>query len=78
MYPSSNQTEQCWVWKSNGQDNYFDKHEWVRVRVEQETWNDVSPVSPAEMDKAVAGGRQCAYSITAAMNETGLGPLIWW
>ena len=75
---TSNKKEQCWIWRNDGKEYYYDKHEWVRVRVEREEWNHVSPVSPSESQRALAGGRQCPYNIIASMEQSALGPVIWW
>ena len=62
--PRSNIAEQCWVWKNEGQEYFYDKHEWVRVRVEQEHWHDQSPVAPSEREAMSAQERKSPYSIT--------------
>ncbi|MCJ1254457.1 DNA-directed RNA polymerase III subunit rpc25 [Lignoscripta atroalba] len=66
MFPEStfNIAEQCWVWKNEGQEYFYDKHEWVRVRVEQEHWHDQSPVAPSEREAMSAQERKSPYSIT--------------
>lgn len=61
---SSNAQEQCWVWNNEGTEYFYDKHEWVRVRVEQEHWHDQSPVAPAERESAAAQERISPFSIT--------------
>ena len=66
------------MWKNDGQDYFYDKYEWVRVRVEQENWHDVSPLTPTERERAMANGRQSPYSITASMTQSALGPVLWW
>ncbi|KAL9633419.1 MAG: hypothetical protein Q9164_004711 [Protoblastenia rupestris] len=33
---------------NDGDEYFYDKLEWVRVRVEAETWTDLSPVAPSE------------------------------
>jgi len=60
----SNAQEQCWVWNNEGTEYFYDKHEWVRVRVEQEHWHDQSPVAPAERESAAAQERISPFSIT--------------
>ena len=52
------------MWPNAGQEYFYDKHEWVRVRVEQEHWQDLSPVAPAERESASALERKSPYSIT--------------
>ena len=66
------------MWDNDGTEYYYDKHEWVRIRVEQEEWQDVLPVPPSERERALANDRQCPYSITASMRESGMGLVIWW
>jgi DNA-directed RNA polymerase III subunit RPC8 len=65
--PYSNVQEQCWVWPSAGQEYFYDKHEWVRIRVEQEHWHDLSPVAPSERETAAALERKSPYSITVGI-----------
>lgn len=61
---SSNAQEQCWVWNNDGIEYFYDKYEWVRVRVEQEQWHDQSPVAPAERESVAAQERISPFSIT--------------
>jgi len=72
-------TEQTWVWQSDGELFYFDKNEAVRFRVENERWNDQSPIAPlgtaAERELEV---RKSPYGIEASMSAAGLGPTMWW
>ncbi|KAI9719135.1 MAG: DNA-directed RNA polymerase III subunit rpc25 [Chrysothrix sp. TS-e1954] len=35
--------EKVWIWRTGGDDFFFDKHERVRCRVEEEVWVDVPP-----------------------------------
>lgn len=52
----------------NGGDEYFyDKLEWVRVRVEDEHWNDPSPVAPSDRRPESATERKSPYSITVCL-----------
>jgi DNA-directed RNA polymerase III subunit RPC8 len=75
------EAEQVWVWKSGGQEYWFDAGETVRVRIESEKWN-----SPNETPAAVAGNEtadvkarsQVPYSIEGSMAEAGLGGIEWW
>ena len=60
----SNAAEQTWVWHSESGDFYFDRNEWVRVRVETEQWHDLSPVAPAEREAVNSMERKSPYSIT--------------
>ena len=78
LYGYSNVKEQCWVWRNEGSDFYFDKHDWVRVRIEQEHWHDTSPVAPMTDEQLASSDRKSPYSITASMMHSGLGNVIWW
>ena len=68
------------MWTTDeGNDLFFDRNETVRFRVEAETWTDLSP------EKQSAGGEEdedspsrSPYQITASMQQSGLGPLLWW
>ncbi|KAL1297681.1 hypothetical protein AAFC00_006233 [Neodothiora populina] len=78
------QAEQTWVWSAGeGNDFFFDNYETVRFRVEGETWTDLSPdkqmaqAEQAENDEQTET-RISPYEITASMQQSGLGPLLWW
>lgn len=62
----SNIHEQCWIWPNEGQEYFYDKHEWVRFRVEQEHWHDLSPLAPSERESASLLERKSPYSITVS------------
>lgn len=62
----SNVQEQCWVWPTGADELFYDKYEWVRIRVEQEHWHDQSPLAPHERESAAALERQSPYSITVS------------
>ena len=49
---------------NEGSEYFYDKGETVRIRVEAETWNDLSPVAPSERMNEVAAERKRPYSIT--------------
>ncbi|MCJ1324044.1 DNA-directed RNA polymerase III subunit rpc25 [Thelotrema lepadinum] len=80
LFPGSSFSvkDQCWIWSDEGQDFYFDKAEWVRVRIESEHWHDTAPVEPAKRDETATSERRSPYSITASMSESGLGCVSWW
>ncbi|KAI4237190.1 MAG: hypothetical protein L6R40_005968 [Gallowayella cf. fulva] len=61
-----NSQEQCWVWSNEGQEYFYDKNEWVRFRVEQEHWTDLSPPTPPERDNVAHSERKSPYSITVS------------
>ncbi|CAD6593203.1 MAG: DNA-directed RNA polymerase III subunit rpc25 [Alectoria sarmentosa] len=62
----SNVQEQVWTWVNDGDEYFYDKNEWVRVRVEDEQWNDISPSAPSERDSESAAERKSPYSITVS------------
>lgn len=80
MFPESffNVQEQVWTWVNDGDEYFYDKNEWVRVRVEEEQWNDISPSPPSERGNESTTERKSPYSITASMSQSGLGPVEWW
>ena len=71
----SEHTMQQFVWDTDGGLLYFDNHEAVRFRIDEENWFDQTPVGPSESEEDV---KQSPYTITAAMNDAGLGPCLWW
>ena len=75
---SSNVKEQSWIWQNEGADYFYDKNDWVRVRVEGEEWHDISPAMPYDSEDVATLERQSPYSIKASMMQPGLGPVVWW
>ncbi|KAL8880702.1 MAG: hypothetical protein Q9198_001938 [Flavoplaca austrocitrina] len=77
LFPDStfNEQEQCWVWSNEGQEYFYDKTDWVRFRVEQEHWTDLSPLAPSLRETGAYAERKSPYSITASMMQAGLGPV---
>ncbi|BET03174.1 RNA polymerase III [Nesidiocoris tenuis] len=76
------EAEQVWVWEydNNGEkhDLFMDPGESIRFRVTSETFIETSPISndaDLQKEKATTG---TPYSITATINEPGLGLLSWW
>ena len=55
---------------NDGDEYFYDKLEWVRVRVEEEHWNDLSPVAPSERGSETATERKSPYSIV--VRDSGL------
>jgi len=80
MLPSGSffsRDEQCFIWTTEGGDQlYFDNHEKVRFRIEEEHWHDQTPLGPG--GKEVDVRRESPYKITASMEDPGLGPCLWW
>lgn len=83
--------EAVWVWRDlddagAATEYYFDKHERVRVRVEDEVWSDQAPSGPMEVAEGgeSVGEREerkkdlSPYRIMGSMNSGGLGCLRWW
>ena len=62
----SNAPEQVWTWLNEGDEYFYDKGEWVRFRVEDEHWNDVSPIAPSEREIGAVRERKSPYSITVS------------
>ncbi|KAL9134128.1 MAG: hypothetical protein Q9175_004689 [Cornicularia normoerica] len=69
---SSNVQEQVWTWANDGEEYFYDKNEWVLVRVEDEQWNDISPSPPSERRTESTTERKSPYSITASMSHVVL------
>lgn len=68
---SSNAQEQVWTWVNDGDEYFYDKNEWVRVRVEDEQWNDISPSPPSERGNESTRERKSPYIVTVS------APLLW-
>ena len=58
--------EQVWTWVNDGDEYFYDKNEWVRVRVEDERWNDISPSPPSERGTESTVERKSPYSVTVS------------
>ena len=52
----------------------------MRFRVDSEQWNDQAPLGPEKQDDNQESVRviEAPYKIVASMEETGLGPCLWW
>ncbi|KAJ4287185.1 DNA-directed RNA polymerase III complex subunit Rpc25 [Kalmusia sp. IMI 367209] len=84
--PGANLFEQChydhgenvWVWKPSDE-FFFDKGEPVLFRVEQEEWFDQKPtiVRKDEFGNVIEN-RSVPWRIIGSMNQSGLGPCMWW
>ena len=70
--------DQLWIWPGEGNDFYYDKNEWVRIRIESELWHDITPTGPSKRGDTTTSERKSPYSIIASMRESGLGPVVWW
>ncbi|XP_014257434.1 DNA-directed RNA polymerase III subunit RPC8 [Cimex lectularius] len=84
QHPSRfDEAEQVWIWEydNNGDkhDLFMDQGELIKFRVASETFIETSPVTTTEADKtAEQTNAEVPYSITATINEPGLGLLSWW
>ncbi|TVY62804.1 DNA-directed RNA polymerase III subunit RPC8, partial [Lachnellula suecica] len=73
--------DQIMIWRTaDGEELYFDNHETVRFRVEEEEWVDQAPVGPRQKDggREEGEGRRSPYRLVASMDEPGMGPCLWW
>ncbi|TVY20444.1 DNA-directed RNA polymerase III subunit RPC8, partial [Lachnellula arida] len=69
-------TTQEMIWAPEGDKMYFDNHETVRFRVEEEEWNDAAPVGPKR--EGIEVERKSPYKLVGSMEEPGMGPCLWW
>jgi DNA-directed RNA polymerase III subunit RPC8 len=77
----SNDNEQVFTWVTDDATLYFDSHETVRIRVEEETWHDQAPTKATGGENEQDDGekdKHAPYGIIASMEESGLGPCLWW
>ena len=58
--------EQVWTWLNDDDEYFYDKNDWVRVRVEDEQWNDNSPLPPSERALQSTAERKSPYGITVS------------
>lgn len=77
---NSDANEDAWVWKTDdGVELFFDRNETVRFRVEAEEWSDMAPQQkPGAAEDPDEFENKSPYAITASMQQSGLGPLLWW
>lgn len=72
----SDRNEQCFKWRTDDeQELYYDNQDHVRFRVEEEHWHDQTPIGPRAKEDEV---KRSPYTITATMEDAGLGPCLWW
>lgn len=71
-------TSDCFVWRNDDTNLYFDNHEPVRVQIVSEEWHDQIPMSGLRKADDVAEKPQAPYKLIGAMLEAGLGPILWW
>lgn len=83
MRPSI-QTENAWVWHSDGEELYYDTNEIVRLKVVSEEWQNPPPAEPTEStDELLEASQEIinqrpVWKIIGSMREAGLGCYIWW
>lgn len=61
---------------NDGQEYFFDRLDWVRVRVEEEHWNDLSPLAPSERGIDTETVRKSPYSITVRFSVSSNAPFM--
>lgn len=71
----SDAEDQVWVWRHETGDLFYDRNEWVRIRIEAEQWHDLAPVGPSTREPAKKEERS-PYTITVSRDPFSL-PLIW-
>ena len=54
------------MWYNEGDEYFYDKNEWVRIRIEEEHWNDLSPIAPPERGAASNNEKKSPYSIVVS------------
>ncbi|KAF4629630.1 hypothetical protein G7Y89_g8507 [Cudoniella acicularis] len=72
---SFNDKEQVFTWNTSETELYYDNHEKVRFRIEEEHWHDQTPVGPG---KEADENKLSPYTLTASMEDSGMGPCLWW
>ncbi|KAF2859096.1 hypothetical protein K470DRAFT_259127 [Piedraia hortae CBS 480.64] len=70
------------VWRTEGSEEgiYFDEGEICMVRVDAEVWKDLDPRlrGTGELAKDAFGLVPSPYRLVGSMQQTGLGPTLWW
>lgn len=75
----SSRDDQNWIWRTPAHDLlYYDNHETVRFRVEEEHWFDHTPLGPQADDAHAHAPQRPPYSLVGSMEDPGLGPCLWW
>ncbi|RVX73641.1 hypothetical protein B0A52_02531 [Exophiala mesophila] len=74
-----NEAEKVWVWKTEGEEFFFDPSVIVNVRVEAEKWPTLTQKNSSIKDSDEEDETlNTSYSIQAAMDQAGLGGVEWW
>jgi len=66
------------VWKTDDQELFYDNHETVRFRIEEEVWTDQTPMGPREKEENAGVLKKSPYILYGTMEDAGLGPCLWW
>lgn len=77
---TSSRDDQNYQWTHpSGDTFYYDNHDTVRFRVEEEHWFDQTPAGPsAAAPDPAAQPAKSPYTLLASMEDSGLGPCLWW
>lgn len=68
-----------WVWKTEGEEFFFDPSVIVNIRVEAEKWPTLTQKNSSIKDSDEEDESwNTSYSIQAAMDQAGLGGVEWW
>ncbi|CZT45627.1 related to RPC25-DNA-direcred RNA polymerase III, 25 KD subunit [Rhynchosporium secalis] len=78
--------EQVYEWRTEDNTLFFDNHEPVRLRIEDEVWKDQNPIGPREKEEpnslTIPSGsgkkKNSPYSLIGSMEDAGLGVIQWW
>ncbi|CAG8971070.1 hypothetical protein HYALB_00009670 [Hymenoscyphus albidus] len=71
-----NTAEQCFIWNTGEDTLYYDNHEIVRFRVVNEVWTDQAPTKATGDGEEIV--KKSPYGIIASMEDSGMGPCLWW
>ncbi|KAL2070626.1 hypothetical protein VTL71DRAFT_13652 [Oculimacula yallundae] len=79
--------DQIYEWRTEDNTLFFDTHEPVRLRIEDEVWKDQNPVGPREKEEpsnnlTIPSGsgkkKNSPYSLIGSMEDPGFGVIQWW
>ena len=72
--------EKVWIWETGDNSIYLDPGTVVKLRIEQENWNNQSDASSTSKsdNPDIQAMADVPYSIVASMAESGLGGVEWW
>ena len=78
LHLTSNKQEQVFTWTTDDSTLYYDNHETVRFRIEEEVWHDQAPTKATGGEGEEAPPKKSPYGIIASMEDSGMGPCLWW